>query len=618
LKRDLLYATGNTDPPICLFRKRRPSEAMRLLNTRTLQMREFFGGIVPPYAILSHTWEAEEVTFDEFHSPSSKAKAGFKKIEQCCNQASQHDLQWVWVDTLCIDKSSSAELTEAINSMFRWYKKASYCYAYLSDVESPRDNAGLDSQVRNFEPFRTAFRASRWFTRGWTLQELIAPHKVLFFCSDWTEIGTREAISDIIAEITGIDESILKGRDFHQASIAKRMSWASGRKTTRMEDMAYCLFGLFSVNMPLLYGEGERAFLRLQEEIMKTSDDESIFAWSISAADSAEPLLTGLLARSPAEFAHSGNIIPLSRPKSSEPYSMTNKGLRIQLPLLADSLDPHNYVALLSCQIKDNFTGPIAIRLRRRPFMEDRFMRMAELPAFIFGADKELRTRFHSPQSDKRVIYVQSTIYLPDEARKKVHFQVRSIPAGFRITEGYPDWTWNEEAHFLAATDQNRIAKAAIQLEERNGTNRLVAMLAIEPGTVGSVGSGSSFHIRLVHRDIEDPLQLVCDEYTPAANEWFVEKGEDCLGIFREDSSKERIRATVEERIVLGLQVYQVEIRSEPVVIGMSQPRRNWYVSWLVETVWKWVKVCRSLGLTRKSKLCTDEEDIELAELLTP
>jgi hypothetical protein len=246
---------------------------MRLIHGETLRLVEFADNHIPPYAILSHTWGSEEVTLQEMskdlHLPKearklmiNKSKAeSYNKIEYCCAQASRDGLEYSWVDTCCIDKSSSSELSEAINSMFRWYSNAAICYAYLCDVKfSSGEISG-----------------SRWFTRGWTLQELIAPKNVMFFSSRWELIGTKQSLGRNIASITGIDmETLLDPATLSSASVARRMSWAAKRQTTRTEDVAYCLMGLFDVNMPLLYGEGEKAFIRLQEEIIKENDDHSL------------------------------------------------------------------------------------------------------------------------------------------------------------------------------------------------------------------------------------------------------------------------------------------------------------------------------------------------------
>ena len=202
--------------------------------------------------------------------------------------------------------------------MFRWYQRSQVCYAYLSDVpESETDVYRIGS----------AFRGSKWFTRGWTLQELLAPKKVVFFNSSWIEIGTKRSLETLISAITRIEHLF----GWETASVAQKMSWASRRETLREEDMAYCLLGIFGVNMTLLYGEGEKAFLRLQTEITKISDDESIFAWVDDTIPNGH---SGLLARSPAAFKDSWDIdfCPNFR---GAPYSMTNKGLQINLSLFS-------------------------------------------------------------------------------------------------------------------------------------------------------------------------------------------------------------------------------------------------------------------------------------------
>ncbi|PMD16890.1 hypothetical protein NA56DRAFT_730642, partial [Hyaloscypha hepaticicola] len=186
---------------------------------------------------------------------------GWSKVTGCCAQAALDGWEYVWIDSCCIDKTSSAELSEAINSMFRWYKKAEVCYAYLSDVSSASDDP------RNFP---SQFSQSKWFTRGWTLQELLAPHYVDFFDQTWTWIGSKGSLNAVISQITGIADLVC----YKEASVAQKMSWASYRETTRIEDLSYCLLGLFGVHMPPLYGEGENAFMRLQREIMNTTDDE--------------------------------------------------------------------------------------------------------------------------------------------------------------------------------------------------------------------------------------------------------------------------------------------------------------------------------------------------------
>lgn len=242
---------------------------MRLLNTLTLRVENVAPDDKPDYAILSHRWTDEEVTFQEIATTKGKAKAGYTKITACCAAARDNGISHVWIDTCCIDKTSSTELSEAINSMFQWYRDAKICYAYLFDATTK--SGMLDSE---------------WFDRSWTLQELIAPKTVHFYAGDWSLLGGLATLSRSISDKTGISESFLHDAMLSDASIAERMSWAGKRKTTRPEDMSYCLLGIFNVQMPLIYGEGgEKAFRRLQLELLKQGIDSSWLAWGNPSHD---------------------------------------------------------------------------------------------------------------------------------------------------------------------------------------------------------------------------------------------------------------------------------------------------------------------------------------------
>jgi hypothetical protein len=239
---------------------------MRLLNLNgngQLAWMDFSQDEIPPYAILSHTWGSEEVSFVDLVNNSGKSKAGYRKILFCGEQAARDHLHYFWVDTCCIDKRDNTELTEAINSMFRWYRDAAKCYTYLSDVSTSASDPTACQSV--WEP---DFRKSRWFTRGWTLQELLASASVTFYSSQHTLLGDKQSLAEVIHEITGIPKPALDGHPLDTFSVSERMAWATNRQTTKDEDSAYCLLGIFSIFMPLIYGEGkDSALKRLRKEV---------------------------------------------------------------------------------------------------------------------------------------------------------------------------------------------------------------------------------------------------------------------------------------------------------------------------------------------------------------
>lgn len=383
---------------------------MRLLNTATIKFEELPDNKTLNYAILSHTWGNDEVLFHDLDDPSVSERLGYTKIKWCCSVALSDGFEHVWIDTCCIDKTSSAELSYAINSMFNWYRDAQVCYVYLSDVPGDQDPQHEGS----------AFAQSRWFTRGWTLQELLAPLTIVFYSKDWIEIGTKSSLQEIISSVTGISEDILLGSNRDVVSVAKRMSWAAKRETTRVEDMAYSLMGLFGVNMPLLYGERENAFVRLQQEIMKISDDHSLFAWTERTESATSPRHgveepgRGLLARSPAEFINSGEICCVEYHRTL-PYSTTNQGIRLQVPLFALAEGDHteifggkdgqldyknSFLALLNCNAP-GWDGPLGIFFKKDP----RGTCTRARPDKIYLSHKE-----HLAKSQLHIIYVKETI----------------------------------------------------------------------------------------------------------------------------------------------------------------------------------------------------------------
>ncbi|KAG8529587.1 uncharacterized protein KY384_006224 [Bacidia gigantensis] len=355
---------------------------MRLIHTTQLKLFEFTERDIPHYAILSHTWESGETSYQDFERHGADNDIVISsKILRCCSLAASEGWQYVWVDTCCIDKSSSAELTEAINSMFKWYQKAEVCYAHLADID-------LKTACRETKPKK--FDESRWFTRGWTLQELLAPARVVFYDCDWIEIGCKGSLSPQISKACNIAAAYL----FQpmNASVAAKMSWAALRETTRTEDMAYCLLGLFNVNMPLIYGEGDKAFRRLQFEIIQTSSDQSILAWNFP---DVSPSMTrgrtrrhaayeynSLLAPTPLCFIESSNIVPIGHQILSKiRYSITNGSISAEFYVRETEANDNNpfkhYVALLACVWASDARRPIAIRFRK-PIGSNRSYRISQ------------------------------------------------------------------------------------------------------------------------------------------------------------------------------------------------------------------------------------------------
>ncbi|KAK3646186.1 hypothetical protein LTR56_007197 [Elasticomyces elasticus] len=301
---------------------------MWLLNTHEQTLQDFQGR-PEEYAILSHRWHdpQEEVSYaeltqarlteDQLNDGNARSNSyGWKKIYAACAIARQRDVKWIWyvgcsqnrlrVCHLTIVQGNNTELSEAINSMYAWYRDARECYAFLDDVPQPET---LEATYQDFSD-------SRWWSRGWTLQELLAPRIVRFYGMNYNFIGTRQDLFEQISQVTGIDRKYLGTRgtlprlSIHSASVAERMSWACMRETTKAEDIAYSLLGIFDVNMPLLYGEGDKAFTRLQTAIIAQTRDDSIFAWGIGEHDQ----LSGMLARSPRDFKGSGAVVNLPDP----------------------------------------------------------------------------------------------------------------------------------------------------------------------------------------------------------------------------------------------------------------------------------------------------------------
>ena len=281
----------------------------------------------------------------------------FKKLIGCCWRAWRDGYTHVWIDTCYIDQKSSSELSESINSMYVLYANCDRCYAYLEDVgtASASSSDSLTATADNSD-----FRASVWFSRGWTLQELIAPRDVQFLDKTWSVIGSKTSLALTLTSITGIDYGALCGHTQpEEISVAERMSWASERQTTKVEDRAYSLFEIFNANMMTIYGEGDKAFQRLQYEILSQVVDHSIFAWVHTDAGQ-EDTASGLLASSPSAFSCSGDIVTIphrifadqwrhSGQLPAQHVQRTAGGLVLELPLLDRLPKENHYLMAIAC-----------------------------------------------------------------------------------------------------------------------------------------------------------------------------------------------------------------------------------------------------------------------------
>lgn len=307
---------------------------MRLINTESFSLEEHNDLALPAsgYANLSHRWADahEEVTFADFQSNRSLLHmSGYRKLTSFCSLVRHLGYSYAWADTCCINKHSATELGSALNLMYRWYGDSKLCIVYLEDVY----------------PGGKSFEQSEWFTRGWTLQELIAPRNILFYDRDWHSIGARVDLLDVLGRVTGIQKAVLSHtRDPRSYSVACRMSWAAGRETTRVEDRAYSLFGLFDVNLEMTYGEREKAFLRLQERIIQNSADQSIFTWSLDTSNHPEGY-SGMFAPLPNSFAGCRDVITTTE---REHFTITNIGLSIELLTVPYWIEV--YFAWLDCR----------------------------------------------------------------------------------------------------------------------------------------------------------------------------------------------------------------------------------------------------------------------------
>ncbi|RYP67355.1 hypothetical protein DL771_007299 [Monosporascus sp. 5C6A] len=413
---------------------------MYLINTDTFKL-EYFSTHTEQkdaYAILSHTWQDEEVTFEQFKDEeSAKKRKGWAKIVSTVRMARKNGLKYAWVDTCCIDKSSSAELSEAINSMFQYYEDAKVCYVYMSDLPNIRSMKGPEAAKSR----SASFAKCRWFTRGWTLQELVASRVVEFYDSDWNHYGTNESLEDAISSVTNIPSDVLKKKaPLQSVSVACRMSWAANRTTTRREDRAYSLLGIFNINMALLYGEGDKAFIRLQEEICRQTADLSLFAWKaerlhwgglIIPGEKAPTspylgqVLHGILASSPSQFAHAGaySTVSTGSAQYSGEYTLTNRGLRFDAVTLKCDREAGRYLMSLDCDDKNSKpVSQLAIRLMKvgSAYVRSHADALFDWPVGAEGVYEErvYITKILSPELSEAYSRSTLSVHLPDEGKE--------------------------------------------------------------------------------------------------------------------------------------------------------------------------------------------------------
>ena len=543
---------------------------MRLLDTSTGQFVDHKPD-TDIYAILSHTWAPEgEQTYQDLQaiqrdygadgrrllpslqlpvpsswllSPTKNSQLQYlsiwddprlsPKICLACKTAGRYGFRYIWIDSCCIDKMNSAEWSEAINSMFAWYRDAKICFAFLADVP-------FDSQPN------AHFRTSRWFTRGWTLQELIAPHDVVFLSKEWEYLGSKHGLAPTIQQITGINQDVLRQKvSLDQVSVAKRMSWASKRETTRLEDEAYSLLGIFDIHMPALYGEGRHAFRRLQEEILKRIPDQSLFAWGnaytcpVPATLTLNPLYAALgqtaastngvreelspvlsltipsplntcslFATSPRDFEGSNGVNPVANYDAFtalsggievpiHDYGQSPYGTRTQFPLLSLSNKPalthplagdHDYyIAILACTDEHYSSLGLLGRLCVIRRYDSPSHKINQLHATVF------LMRFNgpcslfvlpSPQDSQaydllRHIHVR-TVYLPHPGRqpplhedKGFKFKPpRELGDEGLINVQFPDW----------AVDRLRAQGYVVDVVARNRSYRHGALITLSKG----------------------------------------------------------------------------------------------------------------------------------------
>ena len=425
---------------------------MYLINVNTLKLELFYGEgqAIPPYAILSHTWglEASELSFGDLCGMDGdieklRAEIDRTKLLGCCKEAKeQAGVQYIWIDTCCIDKGNTVQRDEAINSMFRWYQQAKVCFAYLADVHK-KDSA-------------TEFLNSSWFRRGWTLQELLAPVNLTFYDSQWDILGPKLEWVDSIQATTGIPvEYLTQAVDFREASVAQRMSWAANRVTTRPEDIAYCLFGIFDVGIDLRYGEGgESAFLRLQRQILIEIQDDTILAWDFGVEHSREMptatgTWTGALATSPSAFQNCKNTTKKGF-RTTDLKAVDSAGGNLPISLVIQDAES-GAVGLLDCgpafgPDSDKVVAvPLQLSVRSNGTVPDQYVRpVGRRPILIPRGE---------PTAASQSVYIKIKKPPLLSNRKYWIFVHSGNPIGLEVVDVYPKASWNQVTRLIQTSD---------------------------------------------------------------------------------------------------------------------------------------------------------------------
>ncbi|KAF2996755.1 hypothetical protein E8E14_002219 [Neopestalotiopsis sp. 37M] len=520
---------------------------MRLLNVDSLKLELHHETI--PYAILSHRWkDGGEILYEDIArdglSPAlrTRKKSGYNKIVATCNQA------------------KAEGLSEEINSMYRYYQDAVICYAFLHSLS-------VDTVIESDDEFAN----HEWFTRGWTLQELIAPKEVTFFTdrgedvvtqheSLWVCLGQRAGMSERLSAITGIDADVLSGVEHPRlASVAKRMSWAAKRETSRIEDTAYCLMGLFGINMPMLYGEGQNAFIRLQEEIMKDLSDETLFAWRDEGAIPAKRY--GLLAPSPAAFKNSVNFHEYVDFEPRDPFFKTNRGIRITLPL--QFIKDNIYAASLSCPSPLGSTGFAAIYLAKVDETDTaNNSRQSNQYARVRGGRLFNVSKANERGTPTRIYVRQSVGQLPTPVYPEHIVQLHNGPAGnlqytLHATMGHKSnmvlrlttWSWiPENLKSAFEVKKKKDSLSAVVVFTRRDQSQLTILLGaktdrgdVRAQVIDGTDENCTF-AQWAHKFSQDPSQVTGE---------FVDLGPD------------KVRVDIVERIIIPRKYFVVGIYVE-------------------------------------------------------